>query len=157
MSRYSRSRRESGKWIGFLVGPVIVVGALAALWKGETRFDYSRAAADTTAINSPADAAPSDLISLTGTMDQQLTYSGEYVESFTGYLTVWRQAQNYAWEETTDDDRSTWELRWMSHVESNSQNQGPNQKLTSSRSFRQPDTTESIMCTTVPSKAQKLS
>ena len=130
------ARRDRGRWIGLLVGPILAVGALAALWKNETRFDYSQAAAGTTAITAPVNAVSGELISLTGEMDRQLTYAGEYVESLTGYLTVWREAEIYAWEESTDsDDNTTWDLKWMSHVESNSRNYGVQQELSSSQFF----------------------
>lgn len=131
------ARRDRGsRWIGLLVGPILLVGALTALWKNETRFDYSQAAAGTTAITAPADTASGEVISLTGDMDQQLTYAGEYVESLTGYLTVSREAEIYAWKKSTDsNDNTTWELKWMNYPQSNHRNSGVRQQLSSSQFF----------------------
>ena len=127
------SRRKS-KWAGIVIGPTIVFCALTALWKNETRFDYHRAAADTHAVEFPSHASSGELISLTGFMDPDLTMSGKYVESFTGFLMVRRHAEIYAWDEDKDsDDHVTWDLRWMSSVESNSRNSGVSQTLSSER------------------------
>ncbi len=128
------AREKKSKWAGLLFGPAIAFFALTTLWKNETRFDYHRAAADTTEIASPIDGSTGQLISLTGRMDRELTMAGKYVESFTGFLMVRRHAEIYAWDEDKDsDDRVTWDLRWMSSVERNSRNGGVHQTLSSER------------------------
>jgi hypothetical protein len=104
------------------------------LWKNETRFDYAGAAESTKAVIEVKGSQEGDLISLTGSMDPQLTFPGEYVKSFTGHLVVWRDAEIYAWEEDSDDDgNTTWSMRWMSHLERNSRNRGVVQRLTSKK------------------------
>ncbi|MFK7768028.1 MAG: TMEM43 family protein [Mariniblastus sp.] len=122
--------------VGFLMGPTIIFMALTALWKNETRFDYYRAAARTTAVSSVDEASDNQLISHTGSMDRGLTIHGEYVKSFEGYLTVSRSAEIYAWDRKKDsDDHVTWSKRWMSNVERNSRNSGIRQRLSSGRFF----------------------
>ena len=125
------AKKDKNKWAGVFIGPILTAMALAALWKNETRFDYHRAATKTTAVNSIDNALSGQLISYTGTMDRQLTMQGDYVDSFTGFMTVYRSAEIYAWEKEDDDDGVTWNLRWMSSVESNSRNSGIRQLLSS--------------------------
>ena len=127
-------KREKNRWMGVLLGPALSFFAVVALWKNETRFDYYRAAAKTDEIQSADEGADGQLISLTGPMDQSMSLDGEYVESFTGFLEVWRIAQIYAWDkDKSSDDRVTWNLEWMSSVESNSRNSGVHQRLSSNR------------------------
>ena len=130
----ARSRKKS-KWGGVVIGPILVCIALLAIWKNETRFDYGRAAAATTAVSQPAEASSGDVISLTGSMDQKLAYPGGYVDAFTGYLTVWRYAEIYAWDKDEDDDGTTWTLEWMSSLENNSRNRSVRQRLKSTQFF----------------------
>ena len=129
------AKKEKNRWIGIVLGPCLTVVSLCALWKNETRFDYHKAAAATTQVNSLSQAYPNQLLSFTGEMDQQLSYPGGYVDSFTGYLTVERNAEIYAWDEDRDDDHTTWTLRWMSSVESNSRNSGVTQVLSSTEFY----------------------
>lgn len=125
------AEKKKSRWAGIFIGPVIVFLALTAIWKNETRFDYHRAAAATAVIDSTSQATSGQLLSLTGSMDQGMTMPGQYVESFTGYLTVWRSAEIYCWDKDEDDDGVKWSKRWMSSVESNSRNSGIRQKLSS--------------------------
>jgi len=117
--------------LGIITGPVITCLALMTIWKNETRFDFYRAAARTQPISAPEDAAEEQRISHTGPMDGGLTMDGHYVQSFTGYLMVRRSAEIYAWDKDEDSDGDvTWDLEWMSAVESNSRNHGVRQQLT---------------------------
>ncbi|NBC47069.1 MAG: hypothetical protein GVY22_03555 [Gammaproteobacteria bacterium] len=126
---------RKNRWAGFLVGPAIVLIALGAIWKNENRFDYHQAAKKTQPAESVQALPSGQGFSYTGSMDQQLTLAGEYVDAFTGYLEVRRSAEIYAWEKDRDsDDRVTWSQRWMSRLESNSRNSGMTQRL-SSRTF----------------------
>ncbi len=126
------SKRRRSRLVGIIIGPVITCLALMAIWKNETRFDFSRAAARTQPIRTPEDAAEEQRISHTGPMDGGLTIDGQYVQSFTGYLMVRRSAEVYAWDEHEDSDGDvTWSLKWMSSVESNSRNLGMRKQLTS--------------------------
>lgn len=128
------SERSKNRWAGIFIGPALVVFSLMAIWKNETRFDFHRAAAKTQPMSSLAGASPGQVVSYTGPMDQNLTMSGEYVESFSGYLYVQRTAQIYAWDRDKDSDGHVkWNLRWMNHVESNNRNQGVRQELSSRR------------------------
>jgi hypothetical protein len=130
----AKSRKKKNGPIGVLLGLVIAFLALAALWKNETRFDYHRAAMETQVIASCEDDARGSSISLTGKMDQMLEMKGEYVESFTGFLVVDRDAEIFAWDRDEDDEgHVTWSREWMSRVESNSRNSGIEQLLSSDR------------------------
>ncbi len=127
------SARKKSKWGGLLMGPFMVCVALVALWKNETRFVYARAAVSTLSVIDLNGLQAGELISMTGSMDQQLSFPGEYVERFTGHLVVWRDAQIYAWQEDEDDDGTTWSMRWMSNLERNSRNSRIVQRLSSNR------------------------
>ena len=118
-----------------MIGPILACIALLAIWKNETRFDYGRAAAATTAVSQPAEASSGDVISLTGSMDQNLTYPGGYVDAFTGYLTVWRYTEIYAWDKDEDEEGGGWSLEWMSSLENNSRNRAVRQRLKSKKFF----------------------
>lgn len=123
------SRNGKNRWMGILLGPLMVFFSLTGLWKNETRFDYHKAAAKTVAVESPAEAAQGGLFSLTGGMDRELTLAGEYVESFTGYLFVRRNAEIFAWDHDKDDDGVKWNREWMSSLEGNERNEGLKQEL----------------------------
>ena len=125
------NNREKNRWLGIIIGPAVVFFALSGLWKNETRFDYHRAASSTTEVNALSEAKSGELFSMTGPMDQGLSYPGTYIDTFSGYLVVWRSAQIYAWDKDEDDDGVTWTMRWMSSVESNSRNSGVRQELSS--------------------------
>lgn len=129
-------RNKKDKLGGIIFGAGLVVLALGALWKNETRYDYYRAASKTTEITAVDDATEQQLISYTGSVDKGLTLEGEYIESFTGYLTVKRLAEIYCWSKKTDDEgHTTWTQRWMTIIESNSRNQGVKQRLSSGRLY----------------------
>lgn len=128
------SRKKKSKAGGFIVGPILVIAALSALWKNETRFDYHKAAKKTEQAASLGSVETGNNFSYTGEMDGGLTLPGKYIETFTGYLIVHRYAEIYCWERDEDDDGDvTWRMTWMSSVESNSRNSGVNQKLQSGR------------------------
>lgn len=135
---YRMANRKKNRWAGIVFGPVLVFAALSAIWKNETRFDYHRAAAKTKEIVALGEALSGDLMSFTGDMNRELTMSGEYVDSFTGYLSVKRHAEIYAWDKDESDDSVTWKKKWMSSLESNSRNNSLTQEL-ESRSFLPPD------------------
>lgn len=128
------ANRKKDKVGGVVLGPLLVLGALAALWQNEARFDYAEAARRTSPVTAPAEAADGENISLTGGMDRDLGFAGEYVRSFTGYLVVERDAQIYCWERYEDDDGDVrWSKTWMSSVEGNSRNAGIDLRLSSAR------------------------
>jgi hypothetical protein len=122
--------RADGLLIVVLMGPGAVFASALALWENEGRFDYYRAAQETTVVATPQDAAPDEPVSLTGALDTTIPIMGEYVGRFTGYLVVRRFAEVYSWRESEDDDGyATWDLGWHSTVESNSRNSGIVQRL----------------------------
>ena len=119
---------------GVLIGPILVVVGLAALWKNETRFDYHKAAAKTEFANTLNAMEPGQNVSYSGEMDQALELQGAYIAKFTGYLLVNRSAEIYCWDRDEDDDGDvTWSKRWMKSVESNSRNSGIRQELEAGR------------------------
>lgn len=124
---------KRSRWAGVFIGPAIAIAAVTAMWQNEARFDFYKAARNTTAIQSPGDAEDGELISHTGNMDQDMSFRGEYVENFQGYLVVNRRAEIYAWQEDEDDDGTTWNMKWSSTLESNSRNNGIQQQLASHR------------------------
>ena len=125
--------KKSNPLISVATGSLVLIVALVALWKNETRFDYYRAAREARVVTSLDEAVNGEAICYTGPMDQSLTLTGDYVESFTGYLTIDRDAEIYAWDEERDDDSVTYRLRWMNRVESNSRNRDVQQVLSDRR------------------------
>ena len=126
-------KKNKNPWIGLIIGPAFIAFSVAGMWKNEHRFDYHKAARKTEPADQVQALQPEQVFSYTGGMDKGLTMKGHYVESFTGYLTVRRRAEIYAWHEDDDDDGTTWRLQWMSRVESNSRNSGVRQQLSSHR------------------------
>ena len=128
------SSKKKSKAGGIIVGPIFVFLGLSALWKNETRFDYHKAAAKTTAGASLETMVPSANHSYTGRMNEELSLPGKYIKTFTGYWIVKRAAEIYAWDRDEDSDGDvTWSRRWMSSVESNSRNRDLRQELQSGR------------------------
>ena len=114
-----------------IFGIILLGAAISALWQNEHRFDYFKAASDTTEAVDLDSIYHDTLFSFTGPMDQSLTLKGRYVKSFTGYLQVYRDAEIYAWDRDEDDDGVKWTMRWMSYLENNTRNQGLIKKLKS--------------------------
>jgi hypothetical protein len=131
--RAMAGKKNKNPWVGLIIGPAMIAFSVAGLWKNEHRFDYHKAARKTVPVDLVRGLQPDQIFSYTGTMNRGLTMKGNYVESFTGYLTVRRSAEIYAWHEEEDDDGTSWSLQWMSHVESNSRNSGVVQQLSSHR------------------------
>lgn len=128
------SRRKKNGMAGIVIGPVLILFALVAIWKNETRYDFYREAAGTTRVQTLAAAAPDQLISHTGSMDTAAEIPGKYLEAFEGFLVITRSSEIYAWDRDEDDDgHVTWSKRWMSSVESNERNRGIRQELRSGR------------------------
>ena len=127
----AKKNKKGGGCALIVIGPMLVFFSIAALWKNETRYDFHKAARKTTPVADANAANENMLLSLTGDMDQGLTMRGKYVEEFRGYLTVQRNAEIYAWDRDEDDGEVKWSRRWMSHVESNSRNNGIRQQLNS--------------------------
>ena len=126
-----------GGVITMIAGPLIAFASMFALYANETRFDYHRAATEATVMDSPGPEFVDERVAYTGAMDPSLVLSGEYVESFTGFLIVRRDAEIYAWSERQEDDRTVWDREWMDRLESNSRNSGLTQEL-SDRTFVPP-------------------
>jgi len=114
-----------------LFGLVLLGVSIGAIWKNEHRFDYYKAAEATKPAEAIEDLTPNRLFSHTGKMDQELTMAGHYVQSFQGYLEVFRSAEIYAWDRDEDDDGVTWSLDWMSYLQDNRRNEDLKKLLTS--------------------------
>ncbi len=128
----SDRNKKNSPFAAILFGPALGFFAVTALWHNEGRFDYYKAARDTTPVEALAPEDRGTTVSISGWMDQDLTLDGDYVSSFRGYLTVRRSAQIYCWKKNKDSDGDvTWDLRWQSSVESNSRNNDVHQKLAS--------------------------
>jgi len=130
------AKREEDSWGNAFIGPILVFLSLCALWKNETRFDYYRAASKIEVSTSLSDVQSGQPLAYTGIMDPgAVSFQGNYIEQFTGFLVVYREAEIYAWDRDEDSDGDvTWSREWMSSVESNSRNNGIRQEL-ASRSF----------------------
>ena len=126
-------RRLNSLLLVIFTGPGAVGVSTLVLWENEGRFDYYRAALETTIITSPSDAAPQDAVSLTGALDFSIVIAGEYVDRLTGYLRVRRFAEIYSWEESEDDEGNTeWTQSWYARVEPNYRNDDILQVLSNS-------------------------
>ena len=123
----AKKKKKQG---GVVIGSLLVLASMSALWKNETRFDYARAAASTSPVESIDSLANNQLFSYTDAMSQDLVLEGEYVDSFTGYLIIWRNAEIYAWDEDEDDDgNKSYNKEWMSYVDNNHRNSNIKQRL----------------------------
>ncbi len=130
----SSSKRKKNKAAAIVVGPILVIAAIVALWKNETRFDYHKAARATPHAATVALLEPGRNASYSGAMSRDLVLPGRYIRTFTGYLVVHRQAEIYCWERDEDEDgHVTWSKRWMGSLESNSRNRDLRQELHSGR------------------------
>lgn len=119
-----------------IVGLIIVGGSIAALWQNEHRFDYHKAASETIVVEQVSSLERDSIFSHTDGMDQSLVLDGEYVQEFSGYLQIKRQAEIYAWDRDEDSDGDvTWSKRWMSNLESNNRNRNLTKELRS-RTFK---------------------
>ncbi len=108
-----------------------MIVATLCLWHNEGRFDYYQAARQTTAIESPEQAAPDGTSSYTGELrDRRI--EGKYVTEFLDFYKVSGRAEIYSWERDTDSDGNvSWSKGWHSHLENNSRNEGLTKKLKS--------------------------
>ncbi len=123
------SKKKNSVLGTILLAPVLIIGSILALWENEDRFDYHKAAQETLPVQTPAQGAANKTISFTGQLDTSIPITGEYGERFNGFHIVERRAEIYSWEETEDDDKTTWTLDWYSEVEDNSRNQRLRQRL----------------------------
>ncbi|MDA7620087.1 hypothetical protein N8606_02060, partial [Akkermansiaceae bacterium] len=114
-----------------VMGLILLGASIGAIWKNEHRFDYYQAAKATEPAEAVGDLSADRLFSHTGSMDQDLTVKGNYVQSFQGFLEVSRSAEIYAWDRDEDDDGVTWSKEWMSSLENNSRNRDFKKLLTS--------------------------
>lgn len=127
---------ENQRWPGMLMGPALVLLTLPVLWQNETRYDFYRAASATKAVDSFDDVAPGSLISWTAPMDTELSFPGEYVDGFKGFLTVAREAEIYCWHNDAPYSRnSQTELKWRPSIEDGSMNYGVKQQCESRNFF----------------------
>lgn len=118
----------------FVIGIVMFFASIGALWKNETRFNYHLAAKKSPVVESLSEVNAGENLAFTGPMDQGLQLDGKYIETFTGYLAVYRRAQIYCWHRDEDEDGDvSWTLKWQGYLEKNSRNQGLSQKLSSGK------------------------
>jgi len=123
--------KKNNKLAGIIIGPVMVIGGMMALWENEGRFNYYEAAKETTPIQS-INTHPGETISYTSDLDTSIPIAGYYVKEFMSYLLVERRAEIYSWEEDTDSDgNTTWSKGWYSSLDNNHRNNGLVQKLRS--------------------------
>lgn len=121
--------KKNSKLAGIIIGPILVLGGMMALWENEGRFNYYEAARDTIPIQS-INAHLGETISYTSDLDTSIPIPGYYVKEFMSYLLVERRAEIYSWEEDTDSDgNTTWSKGWYSRLDNNSRNKGLVKKL----------------------------
>ncbi len=124
--------KKNSKLGGIILGPLFICVSIVGLWKNENRFNYHKAAKATEPVAAASSLSDGQIFSFTGGMDQSLTFPGEYVRFFTGYLDVERRAEIYAWKKSTDSDNNVkWSKMWMTSLESNSRNNGISQRFQS--------------------------
>ena len=129
------SKKKNSKLASILIGPVLIIGGILALWENEGRFNYFEAAKDAVVISSPLQYA-GEAVSYTSDLDMTIPIEGEYVVRFESYHVINRRAQIYSWDEDTDSDgHTTWRKRWSSSLESNSRNSGLQQRLSSTHLY----------------------
>ena len=63
----AEKKRKKGN--GILFGLILLGASIVAIWKNEHRFDYHKAARDTTAVDTIGQLSPRDLFSHPGSMD----------------------------------------------------------------------------------------
>lgn len=124
-------KKKGSPLITGIMGLILLGGSIGAIWKNEHRFDYYQAAKATEPAEAVGDLTADRLFSHTGSMDQDLTMRGNYVQSFRGFLEVSRSAQIYAWDRDEDEDGVYWSKEWMSSLENNSRNRDFKKLLTS--------------------------
>lgn len=129
------ARKKNSKLAALLFGPILVIGGSMALWQNEGRFDYYAAARDARVIAAPAELA-GEPIAYTDRLRTDIPIAGDYVTALTGYHVVYRSAEIYSWDESTDSDgNTTWSRGWHSRLESNARNSGLSQRLSSTRLY----------------------
>ena len=125
------SRKKNNKAGAVIIGPVLVIGGVLALWENEGRFDYFKAAREAAVIASPGESV-GEPVAFTDALNTDIPIAGEYVDEFVGYLSVERLAEIYSWERDEDSDGDvSWSLGWQSGLENNSRNEGLTQVLRS--------------------------
>tara|TARA_B110000305_G_scaffold55868_1_gene61690 strand:- start:9001 stop:10437 length:1437 start_codon:yes stop_codon:yes gene_type:complete len=129
----AEGKKKGNPLINGIIGLIFLGGSIGAIWKNEHRFDYYQAAKATEPAEAVGDLTADHLFSHTGSMDQDLTMKGSYVQSFQGFLEVSRSAEIYAWDRDQDDDGVTWSKEWMSSLENNSRNSDFKKLLTSTK------------------------
>ncbi|QDU56441.1 TMEM43 family protein [Aeoliella mucimassa] len=130
------ARKKDSKFGAILAGPAIVCVGVLALWENEGRFDFHKAARQATVVADPAEASQHDTFALTGQLETKMPIQGYYVEGFTGYYRVDRNAEIYCWDRDEDSDGDvTWREKWMSSVDNNSRNSGIKKTLKSDHLF----------------------
>lgn len=113
---------------------LILLGcSIGAIWKNEHRFDYYQEAKATEPAESVGDLTADHLFSYTGSMDQDVTWKGSYVQYLKGFLEVSRSAEIYAWKRTRNENGVSWRKEWMSVLQKNSRNKDFKKLLTSFR------------------------
>lgn len=125
--------REQKGVVGRVISAaVLVCGGILALWENEGRFNHYKAARAARVVSTPADASAGETVCVTGDLDTGIPIAVEYVEQFTGYHVVWREAEIYSWRESTDSDgHTTWSKGWYGSLDRNSRNTGIRQTLSS--------------------------
>ena len=127
----AEGKKKENALINGIIGLILLGGSIGAIWKNEHRFDYYQAAKATEPAEAVGDLSADRLFSHTGSMDQDLTMRGNYVQSLQGFLEVYRSAEIYAWDRDDDEDGVTWSTEWMSSLENNSRNRDFKKLLTS--------------------------
>ena len=72
---------------GIIIGPILVVGAIIALWKNEGRFDYYKAAKKATVLVDSSKHNSRSPIAFTGELGS-FEIAGRYIEAIPGYFQI---------------------------------------------------------------------
>jgi hypothetical protein len=114
--------KKGGVLAGALFGVLMLIGSVVMLWVNEGRADLSKIAQDAIVVTqgtAPAEAQ-GQLVAITGRLeigeaafDADFGVRGDYVE-------LNRKVEMYAWDESQDDDKYSYDTEWTTSPENSS-------------------------------------
>ena len=125
------SRKKNNKAGAVIIGPVLVIGGVLALWENEGRFDYFKAAREAAVIASPGESA-GEPVAFTDALNTDIPIAGRVRGRVRGLPERGASRRDLLLERDEDSDGDvSWSLGWQSGLENNSRNEGLTQVLRS--------------------------